>query len=161
MYIYDNVSGTCFLDIDGQVYYGSQGTIERFEGTDDNGVLVNDDIITGFNHWGSLELRKNSREIFASILPDAQTSLNVYYRTNRQNDWKPISKLIEYRLLDFNNINFDKFSFLTNRNPQTFRRKIRAKKYTYIQFRLTNGKLGETCTILAFKVGAEEQGATK
>jgi len=161
MYIYDNVSGTCFLDIDGQVYYGSQGTIERFEGTDDNGALVNDDLITGFNHWGSIELRKNSREIFASILPDAQTSLNVYYRTNRQNEWKPISKLIEYRLLDFDNINFDKFSFLTNRNPQTFRRKIRAKKYTYIQFRLTNGKLGETCTILAFKVGAEEQGATK
>ena len=161
MYIYDNISGTCFLDIDGQLYYGSQGTIERFEGTDDNGILVKDEIITGFNSWGSIELRKNSREIFASILPDAQTSLNVYYRTNRQGEWKPISKLIEYRLFDLDNVNFDNFSFLTNRNPQTFRRKIRAKKYTYIQFKLENNKLGETCTILAFKVGAETQGVTK
>jgi hypothetical protein len=161
MYIYDNISGTCFLDIDGQIYYGSQGTIECFEGTDDNGVLVDDELITGFNDWDAMELRKNSREIFASILPDGQTSLNVYYRTNRQGEWKPISKLIEYRLFDLDNVNFDNFSFLTNRNPQTFRRKIRAKKYTYIQFMLKNGRIGETCTILGFKVAAETQGVER
>ena len=161
MYIYSNISGTCFLDINGQIYYGSQGTIERFEGTSDNGVAIDDEIVTGFNAWGNIELRKNSREIFVSILPASQTSLNVYYRTNRQGEWKPISKLIEYRLFDLNSVNFAKFSFATNRNPQTFRRKIRAKKYTYIQFKMTNGKLGETCTILAFKVGAEMQGVTK
>jgi hypothetical protein len=161
MYIYDNISGTCYLDVDGVVYYGSQGTIERMEGVDDNGVVINDEVITGFNAFGNIELRKNSREIFASILPASQTSLNVEYRTNRQGEWKAISKLVEYRLFDFNNLNFNNFSFSTNRNPQTFRRKIRAKKYTHIQFKLSNSKLGETCTILEFKVGAESQGIAK
>jgi hypothetical protein len=158
MYVYSNISGTCFLDVDGVIYYGSQGTIEYFNGTCE---VTDDEVITGFQDWGSLELKKNSREIFTSILPASQTSLNVYYRTNRQGEWKPISKLIEYRLFDLNNVNFANFSFSTNRNPQSFRRKIRAKKYTYIQFKLTNGKLGETCTILAFKVQAETQGVIK
>src|SRR5665648_412387 len=158
MYVYSNISGTCFLDVGGVIYYGSQGTIEYFEGTCE---VIDDEIITGFNAWGNIELRKNSREIFTSIYPDSQTSLNVFYRTNRQEAWKPISKLMEYRLFDLNNVNFNNFSFATNRNPQTFRRKIRAKKYTYIQFRFTNGRLGETCTILAFKVSAEMQGVTK
>src|SRR5665648_839306 len=158
MYVYSNISGTCFLDVGGVIYYGSQGTIDYFEGTCE---VIDDEIITGFNAWGNIELRKNSREIFTSIYPDSQTSLNVFYRTNRQEAWKPISKLMEYRLFDLNNVNFNNFSFATNRNPQTFRRKIRAKKYTYIQFRFTNGRLGETCTILAFKVSAEMQGVTK
>ena len=158
MYIYNNISGTCFLDVDGVIYYGSQGTIERFEGLDDNGVAINDELITGFQDWGAMEQRKNSRMAHTSILPYSQTSLNIEYRTNKQTEWKSISKLIEYRLLDFDNIDFDNYSFATNRNPQTFPRKIRAKKYTTIQFRFTNRKLGESCTILNFKVGAETQG---
>ena len=161
MYAYDNVSGTCFLDIDGYVYYGSQGTIERFEGENDNGVEVTAQLILGFEDWNAMELRKNTREVYAAILPDSHTSLNVYYRTNRVNEFKAISKLIEYHFLDFDNINFANLSFLTNRNPQTFRRKVRAKKYTYIQFMLENKELGETCTVLNFKIQAETQGISK
>lgn len=161
MYIYDNVSGTCFLDVDGDIYYGSQGTIERFEGLDDNGVAITSQLITGFNDWGSMELRKNSREIFVSIIPFSQTSLNVYYRTNRLSEFKQISKMVEYSLLDFDDIDFNNFSFMTNRNPQTARRKVRAKKYTYIQIMLENKEINEPCVINSFKLQSETQGVTK
>lgn len=161
MYKYDNVSGTCFLDVDGSIYYGSQGTVERFEGLDDNGVSITSQLILGFKDWGSMELRKNSREIFVSIIPYSQTSLNVLYKTNRINEFKAISKIVEYRLLDFNNIDFNHYTFSTNRNPQTFRRKVRAKKYTYIQFMLENKELNESCVINSLKIQAETQGVER
>lgn len=161
MYIYSNILGTCFLDIDGQIYYGSKGKIERFEGLDDNGLAITSQLILGFNDWESMELRKNSREVFASIIPFTHTSLNVYYRTNRINEFKPISKIIEYHLLDFNDLDFNLLSFMTNRNPQTMRRKVRAKKYTYVQFMLENKELNEPCVINSFKIQAETQGVTK
>lgn len=161
MYIYDNISGTCFLDIDDTIYYGSQGTVERIRGLDDNGVAITAQLTLGFNDWGSMELRKNSREIFVSIIPYVLTSLNVYYKTNRQNDFKAVSKAIRYFLIDFNYIDFNYYSFSTNRNPQTFRRKIRAKKYTYIQFMLENKELKESCVINTLKIQAETQGVER
>jgi hypothetical protein len=161
MYIYNNISGTCFLDMDGSIYYGSQGTIERFEGLDDNGVVITAQLITGFNDWGSMELVKNSKIVVVSFIPYSQTSLNVYYKTNKLNEFKMVNKVIEYRLLDFNDLNFDAFSFSTNRNPQAFRRKIRAKKYVYIQFMLENKSLNEPCVINSIKISAETQGETK
>jgi hypothetical protein len=161
MYIYDNISGTCYLDVDGVVYYGSQGTIERFEGLDDNGVAITAQLITGFNDWGSMELVKNSKIVVVSFIPYSQTSLNVYYKTNKLNEFKMVNKVIEYRLFDFNDLNFNAFSFSTNRNPQAFRRKIRAKKYVYIQFMLENKSLNEPCVINSIKIQAETQGETK
>lgn len=161
MYFYNNIQSTKFIDINGQVYYGSQGKIERFEGVNDNNVAVEAELILGFNDWGSFELRKNTREIYVSLLPASQTSITVAYRTNRLNEFKEVSKVIEYRLLDFNNIDFNNFSFLTNRNPQTFRRKVRAKKYTYIQFKFENKALNETCVLLAVKIQAEGQGVER
>lgn len=161
MYMYDNISATCFLDISGVVYYGSQGKIERFEGENDNGVAITAQLIMGFTAWGAIELRKNTKETFPAILPESQTSLTILYRTDRTNAFTPASKKVEYRLLDFNNIDFENFSFKTNRNPQPFRIKIRAKKYAYIQFMLENKELIEPCTILAFKVSAETQGQVR
>lgn len=161
MYKYDNVSGTCFLDVDGKIYYGSQGTVERFEGLDDNGVAITAQLITGFNDWSAMELVKNSKVVVVSFLPYSQTSLNVYYKTNKLNEFKMVNKAIEYRLLDFNDLNFDAFSFSTNRNPQAFRRKIRAKKYVYIQFMLENKEINEPCVINSLKINAETQGETK
>jgi hypothetical protein len=155
MYIYSNISGTCFLDVDGTIYYGSQGTIERFEGTCE---VTDDEVITGFQDWDTMELRKNSRMTYTTIYPYSRTSLNIQYRTNKQGEWKSITKPIEYLLLDFDDYDFDDYTFATNRNPQTFPRKIRAKKYTSIQFRFSNGKLLEDCTLLNFKVSAETQG---
>lgn len=158
-YAYDNIEASCFIDVDGVIYFGTGGTIERMcDVYSDNGTAITAQLELGFEDWGSLELRKNSREVYVSIVPESKTSLNLYYKTNRLNNFKEISKEIKYSLMDFDNIDFDDFSFLTNRNPQSFRRKIRAKKYTHIQFMFENKELNEPCTIIGFKVATESQG---
>lgn len=160
-YVYDNISAKCFLDIDSTIYFGTAGTIERFGGINDNGTAINAQAVFGFEDWGALELKKNSRDIFVSILPDAQTSVSIYYKTNRVNEFTEVNKVVEYRYLDFNNLDFENFSFYTNENPQTFRRKIRAKKYTYIQFKFVNNDANETLTVLGFKIKAESVGEVR
>ena len=157
-YMYTNIKATCFRDINNTLYFGTETGIMVKQGVDDLEEPVESEIIFGFVDWGVFELRKNTRELYFSLLPAAQTSVKILFRTNRINEFKEVSKLVEYRLFDLENINFNAFSFKTNRNPQSFRRRFRAKKYTYIQFKFENKELGETATILAFKVQSESQG---
>lgn len=161
MYIYDNVQATCFLDIAGLVYYGTNGKIERFEGLNDNGVAINAVLELGFTDFGVNELVKNTRKLWLTIQPQSKTSTVVLYRTNRtfQSDDKSIT--VGFLLLDFNMIDFNSFSFLTNRAPQTYRKKIRAKKYAYIKFIFKNDKLNESLIILNMKVMAETSSEVK
>jgi len=158
MYTFNNISGTCYLDIDGVVYYGSQGTVERMKGLDDNGVAIVAQLDTGFNTFGAMQLIKTSDMIYVGLLPASQTSITIYFKTNKINEFKRLTKKPQYRLLDFSNINFNLFSFKTNRNPQTFALPINSRDYTTIQFRLENAELNETCVLLDFLVNAETQG---
>jgi len=158
MYTFDNVIGTCFLDIDGTVYYGSQGTIERMEWLDDNGVIITAQIDTGFHSFGGLNLIKTSDVVYVGLLPDTRASVTVYFKTNKINEFKQIRKKAEYNLLDFDDIDFDDYTFSTNPNPQPFPLEFSSNDYSYIQFRLENAQIDESSTILDFLVSAEIQG---
>lgn len=168
MYMYGNITATEFIDIDNKVYFSTVDEIRYFEGQDDQRPLcsnmtvkfdpVDAYMILGFNDWDSFEMRKNSREMYVSLLPAPQTSVTISFRTNRINEFKPLNKVVEYRLFEWGDMDFTRFSFLTNRHPQTFRRKYRAKKYTYIQFKFENNEIREPCTLLAIKVQADTMG---
>lgn len=158
MYTFNNISGTCYLDIGGVVYYGSKGTIERFEGHSDNGVATVPQIDTGHYSFGAINLLKTSDRVYVGLLPDTYTSVNIYFKTNKQTEWKKIRKQAFYALLDWNNINFNKYTFKTNRSPQTFALEFSSNDYTTIQFRIENDEIDEPCTVLDFLVNAETQG---
>jgi len=158
MYTFENIAGTCFLEINGTVFYGSKGTIEKMEGLEDNGVEVIPQADTGFYPFGGINLLKSSDMIYVGLLPDIKTSLTVSFKTNKITDWKQIRRTARYSLLDFNNYDFNNYTFLTNRNPQTFALEFSSNDYTYIQFRLENIEVNETCTVLDFLVQAEIQG---
>lgn len=158
-YIYDNIDAVCFLDINGVVYYGTKiGTVESFKGDySDNGVAISADWIPGFVDFGAYEYLKNSRNMWVSLQPSTRTSITIKCPTNRKNSDDPSIKsfTVGYVLFDFEDIDFADFSFNTNRNPQTFRIPIKAKKYTTIQFRLSNHEIDEPCVVLSFKVECE------
>lgn len=161
-YIFDNISATWFLDENGTIYYGSQGTVEKRSGLNDNGTAIEANLELGFTDFGVNELTKNSRVMWVTIQPYSRTSVDISYATNKINtsEAKEV-KVVGYVLLDFNDIDFNDFSFLTNRNPQTKRRKLRAKKYTTIKFIFKNSELDEELVIISIKVLAETQGETK
>jgi hypothetical protein len=166
MYTYDNISGTCFLNVDSDIYYGSQGTIEKMFYTsdfdsfvfDDNGEEVIAQMDTGFNAFGAINLLKGSDMINIGLLPDSRTSITIYYKTNKISEWKQVKKIASYVLINFDDIDFDDFSFETNGNPQPFPLPFNSGDYVYIQFRFENAEIDETCVLLDFLVNAEVQG---
>ena len=160
-YIFDNIEATCFLDIDGTVYYGSKGTIEVFDGVNDNGEPINAELELGFTDFGVNELHKNTRKLWITVQPESKSSVDVLYTTNKTFLSEPRSISVAFNLLDFALIDFGNFSFLTNRAPVTYRRKIRAKKYAYIKFIFRNNKLDESLTLLALKLTAETTSEVK
>lgn len=160
-YIFDNIEATCFLDIDGTVYYGSKGTIEVFDGTNDNGEPIIAELELGFTDFGVNELHKNTRKLWITVQPESKSSVDVLYTTNKTFLSEPRSISVAFNLLDFALIDFGNFSFLTNRAPVTYRRKIRAKKYAYIKFIFRNNKLDESLTLLALKLTAETTSEVK
>jgi hypothetical protein len=159
VYIYDNISANCFLLIDGVVYYGTKdGKIERFDGNkSDNGTAITCTWKSGFIDFGAYEYLKTSRDMWFTIQPAVRTSVNIKVPTNRKNEDDPALKTFTegYKLFDWEDIDFEDFSFDTNRNPQTFRIKIKAKKYTSIQFIFWNAEVDESLVFLSFKVACE------
>jgi hypothetical protein len=147
------------LEIDGIVYYSStHGAIEKMNDINDNGTAIVAQADTGFYPFGGINLLKSSDIVYVGLLPDIKTSLTIYFKTNKITEWKKIRKTAFYSLIDFNNIDFDDFTFLTNSNPQTFALEFSSNDYVYIQFRLENVETDEPCTVLDFLVQAEVQG---
>lgn len=161
MYTYDNITATCFLDIKVQVYYGSKGTIERFEGLNDNETAIIAQLYLAFTDFEAMELLKTSNEIYVSIQPDTRTSATIYYQTNKQSEPKALNKKAEYQLLDFDDTDFDNLSFMTNRNPQTFPLRLNARDYTVIRFMIENKELNESLLFLSMRIEAETTGQVR
>jgi hypothetical protein len=141
------------------MYYGTKtGKVERFAGElNDNGTAINAVWKSGFIDFGAYEYLKTSRDMWFSIQPSSRTSVSIKCPTNRKNEDDPSIKVFTkgYNLFDFETLDFSDLSFNTNRNPQTFRIKIKAKKYTSIQFIFWNSELDEGLVFLSFKVACE------
>jgi hypothetical protein len=160
-YLYDSISAKGFFRSINKLHYYTDTRIKIIGGTSDDGVAVNAVLELGFTDFGENSFYKNTRKLWVTIEPDTRTTLGVNYETDRDGLNDDNEEVVEYYFLDFNNIDFNAFSFLTNDNPKGERLKIRAKKYQYIRFIFTNNKLNETLTILNFNVQAELSGEVK
>ena len=104
---------------------------------------------------------KSIREIWVSIVPYDNTSMKILYRTNKKVLQEEDAIEVMYNLATFTNVDFSNFSFETNVNPEPFRRKIRAKKFSYIKFLFKNTNLDEPLTILNLVFYSETNGEVK
>ena len=166
-YLYDNIHASCFIERDGYLYFGSSadGLLYRFKHEDDL-VPYNDDNQAINAYWkskqltfGADEMRKLVEKVFYSLKPNSRTSVDVFYVTN-----KKVSNLVKSTrmdLLDFRNIDFNNFSFLTNDFPQEAMAKIKAKKITHFQLVIKNDKADESLGILSLGIKYQYQSFIK
>lgn len=158
-YKYTNISANWFAEIDGEVYFGNAGKVEKMGGKSDNGVAISAVMELAFNDFGVPNLEKTTRRLWASIEPHSRTSVSISYATNKINTSNAKAlKVIKYVIFDFADVDFSDFQFSTNRNIQTVRLKVRTKKYTSIKFIFKNEEIDEELTILNFLVKAESVG---
>lgn len=135
-------SPTCFVAIDGELYFGdTNGQIHKFSATQRkyNGTTISATWEMEFFDVDVEYLRKFTNRSYISLKPETRSWVDVYFETNKsQISDTPIE--IFYSNLDFDDIDFDEFSFLANYNPQPFRCKTKAKKWTYFKLILKNEK---------------------
>jgi hypothetical protein len=160
-YVHDNIEANWFLEIDGVLHYGAHGTIEKFDGYNDNGVAVYAKMELGFTDFGVNSLTKNTRKIWITIQPQTRTSMKVNFETDEDFLSADNEQEVEYLFLNFNDVDFNYFPFTANPNPQGERLRIRAKKYQYIRFIFENNRLNQGLTILNFEVQADTAGEVK
>ena len=148
-------------DLDGVVYMATeQGKLMRFgeEFPDYNGVTINSRWEMDFYDFGTPYLRKTMKKLWVLMQPQAKASATIGYISNKNES--PIKKRIEYSLVFFDDVDFSDFSFQVSNNPQPFRLKLKAKKFTNLKITIEN-KDKTDCTILALSLRVETGGESK
>ena len=172
IYIYNYVNDTFsrittahvlnnITELDGNVYATTeQGKIVKFgeQFADYDGFVINAKWEMDFYDFETPYLRKTMRKIWVLMQPQAKASAEIGYITNKNES--PTKKRIEYSLTFFDDVDFSDFSFQVSNNPQPFRLKLKAKKFTNLKITIDN-KERTDCTILALSLRVETGGESK
>jgi hypothetical protein len=166
-FMYDNIHASCFLEKDGYLHFGDSrnGLVYRFKKESDTSPY-NDDGLAINAYWkskhftfGADELYKLVEKVYYSIKPNSRTSVELYYVSNKKESH--LIKSSRMDLLDFTDLDFRNFSFLTSAFPQEIMAKIKAKKVTHFQLVLKNGESDESLGVLSIGIKYQYQSYIK
>lgn len=91
--------------------------------------------------------------------PSVSSSAEIGYITNIKSS--PTKERIFYQVNSgFDNVDFNKFSFQLSINPQPFKLKLKAKKFTNMKLTIDNVE-NTACTILGIALKVEGFGESK
>lgn len=136
------------------------GVLYKF---DKNYQTFDDEIIKAhwemnFSNFGVSYLRKTMRKIWVLMQPQAKASAEIGYITNKNES--PVKKTISYKLILLDDVDFSDFSFKVSEDPQPFRLKLKAKKFTNMKITIDNEN-EDDCTILELSIKIEANGESK
>ncbi len=161
-YVYAGIPATCFSSVDGEVYFGSSnGRLMRLsrDYRSDAG-----EEISAYWESGSISFRQDSRRkcgayAWVSILPESQSRVAMTAESNRTSDYD--ERTLSSGLSTFLHVNFEHFSFGTNRKPQVRRVKLRVRKFTYYKLIFRSVSSSATATILGADIQVRFGGNVK
>jgi len=147
-----NVPATCFIAINGELYFGTNGSIQKFDKTmrTDNGTLIETIWEMGFYDFSVEYLKKYMSKFWVGLKPETKTKVDINVITN--NEGLSIKQTISYNLLTFKHIDFKHFSFKTSYNPQPFRVRMKEKGFAYLKIRLSSDSLTDVATIISINI---------
>ena len=154
-------SFTCYSNLGNSVYMGLEdGRIvkwgEEFQTFDNTHIIAHWEM--NFSDFGAAYLRKTMTRLWVLMQPQATSSAEIGYVTNRKES--TVKKRIEYKIQVLDNVMFDNFSFQVSNNPQPFRLKLKAKKFTNMKITIDNAEETD-CTILQLALRVESFGESK
>lgn len=129
---------------------------EEFQTYD--GEIIKSHWEMNFYDFGAEYLRKTMNRLWVLMQPQAKSSAEIGYISNRNES--PIKKKIEYKLTVLNDVDFTDFSFQISNNPQPFRLKMKAKKFTNLKITIDNTEETDA-TILSLALRVEAGGESK
>lgn len=161
-YYYTNMPVSCAVSIKDVLYFGTpDGRVMEF-----SRKYRNDDKQDIDAYWesGSMDFdmdwrRKYSSHIWVSMKPESQALVYATAESNRKSDYP--DKLISAGLSTFLNVDFNHWSFGTNRKPQLIRAKLKVKKATYYKLIFYSVSASATATILSADIQVRYTGNVK
>lgn len=103
---------------------------------------------SGYYDMGMYNRRKYSSYLWISMLPEANSRMDVTVKTDRRDNY--ITKTIGVPLLSWETMDFSNFSFLLSRAPRMKRIKLKAKKYVYYKLIFSVDHPGARATVLGY-----------
>ena len=161
-YYYTNMPVEAVVSVRDSLYFGTpDGRIMEF-----SRKYRNDDLKDINAYWesGSMDFdmdwrRKYSSNIWVSIKPESQAMVYATAESNIKSDYP--DKLITAGLATFLNMDFNHWSFGTNRKPQLIRAKLKVKKATYYKLIFYSISASATATILSADIQVRYTGNVK
>ncbi len=170
IYNYYNKTFSRLRIADSMTYLADLGN-RVYMGTDSGKVILWHEDFTNFDgeiifaHWemnfsafGTAYLRKTMSKLWVLMQPQMHSSADVSFMTNRNES--TMKKHIEYKLQFLDDVDFSDFSFKISVNPQPFRLKMKAKKFTNLKVVIDSNE-DTDCTILELILRVESFGESK
>lgn len=161
-YFYTNVPFVRMEEIEGKIYgVRENGTICHVsrEYRSDDGKEIDAFAATGNMDFDKDWLLKYSPVLFVAMEPESNARITVTVQSNRRSDYP--EKLVSYSLSTFSNVDFNHFTFRTNRKPQVKRLKMKVKKATFYKLIFKSVSASATATILEADVQLRYSGNVK
>lgn len=114
---------------------------------------------SGSLDFGKNYMRKFMSELWVSMKPQAHSKVTITVQTDRKSEFT--EKVIESRLATFEHMDFEDFSFSTNRKPQVTKLKIKAKKFAFLKIIFRSKDLYTSATVLSVDPKIRETGYVK
>lgn len=148
----NNVPATCFIVVNDVMYFGTNGTIEKFDdyNRDDNGTLIETNWEMGFYDFSAEYLKKYMSKIWVALKPALKSRISIHCITNNEGTGLP--QTIHYNLATFTRLDFAQWSFATSYNAQPFRLNMKAKGFDYLKIVLDSNSLVDVATILSINI---------
>lgn len=148
-------------DLNNTVYSGTNdGKVMKWgeEFPDFDGEIIEAHWEMDFSDFGTPYLRKTMNRLWVLMQPQGLSSADIKFVTNKSESIN--KKHIEYKIQVLDNVIFSDFSFKISRNPQPFRLKLKAKKFTNLKIVIDNVERTD-CTILSLIMRVESFGESK
>lgn len=163
-YKYTNIPATCFININGNVYFGtSAGTMVHFSRDyhSDNGAAIDARWESGSMNFDAEYMMKFVNNHFISIKPEGGSRITLTLSTDNKSDFE--SKIVTPNggVATFAHADFAHWSFNTNRRPKEKKIKIKAKKFTHLKIIFTSNSASATSTVLAYALPVSYTGYAK
>lgn len=152
---------TCLSSTGNNVYMGlDDGRVVKWgeEYPNFDGEIIRAHWEMNFSDFGVAYLRKTMNRLWVLMQPQALSSADISFVSNRAES--TVKKHVEYNLLLLNEVDFANFSFKISSNPQPFRLKMKAKKFTNLKITIDNNEETD-CTILQLVLKVESFGESK
>jgi hypothetical protein len=166
-YIYRDFPAVSMIVHNNELYYGTgNGDLRHVsrEYMHDDGAAITCYWESGSMDFGAAFTRKYSDTIWIVLKPEDNANVNVTIQTDQQNDYNDETVIaghtgeVSQAFFDFLDLSFEHFTFNVNDKPQTQRRKIKVRNFTWYKLIFSTVSNNTTATVLNASVKVRQTG---